>query len=105
MILGGIHKETTDVGRAQLDFTPFLDAGEVVSSVDIPTVVSALAGDASPVVAGTPTLISSDTGVQVMVSAGTAGTNYLVTMLVHFSTSGRVYTARFRVSVGVVPSP
>jgi hypothetical protein len=105
MIEGRTLKDTQDVTRITVDFSKWLDAGEVIGAVTSATVTVLLSAswntdvfvaqaplpivDTTPLVVLSEALVSNNTEVRLMLGLGTPGVSYVVTFVATGQTSGR----------------
>jgi hypothetical protein len=89
MLVGRLTKETTDLRRATVDFTPWIDTGETISSYTAPVITNLTAAarltaglptvpDTTPLTVANAYLIENATMVQLFLAAGTPGMSYQV---------------------------
>lgn len=119
MLVGRLTKETTDIRRVIVDFTPWLDLGETItgltasqiiygnngwSSTQPPWQLAETPYDPTPLAfaLASPTVVNTNTAVQFFTQAGTPGAVYTVQVVVAGS-SGRIATMEVMVQLSGIP--
>jgi hypothetical protein len=98
MIVGRISKESSDVRRATVDLTDWLDSGEQLTGYTSPTILAlGLVADTTPL-AVLASMLPSNMAIQLFISAGTSGNNYRV-QFTATGQSGRIQTVELLVKV------
>jgi len=121
MLVGRITKENSDESRVTVDFSAWLDAGEVVTQVSNQLVIQGAFGwnltqppwtaqpipyDPTPITVAALGIITSGTQVQFLLNAGTPGMAYTFQFVAWGSTSKRKKTVEVGVQLtGVPPVP
>ena len=109
MLVGRLTKETPDLRRATVDFTPWIDTGETITAFSAPVVTNLTmlawltAGilpvpDVTPLLLSSAFLLPSATMVQMFLAAGTPGMSYQVAF-VAIGTSQRQQTIELVVTI------
>lgn len=111
MLVGRVTKESTSIRRVIVPFSAVLDSGEVIQAVPSITVTTGESGwsvspyttvpvsDPTPLEVLSPTLVSSNTALQMLLTSGTPGVVYTVQFVADGSTSGRAWTCEIEVQI------